>query len=609
MHQSYSSLQWERHERLPYEKIVDMPYSPKRPHLGCIRKAPIDIRFQPLYGLPLCRDFEELNTCSAITGPGLWSSLKFAQFRGACDLVLRDIETGTWNETHKSLIRTYQTYIEMFLKRIEGLPLVFERLKVSVTETQRLVLELQAIMDYVSVYHPRMIGASPRPPEDGQLAVRHLVGVFTMNHTVAQECFQVGIPIWVIYPLTSARTIRIHALDEIQEPVPPFVALSKSRLRVQPVYIGLATDDDKYKAIEMYTHSHLTMANPFLYSAALQAPSAPVPAMPSSTREHYEPCWLLTFQDTDKRSNLSWRGKEKPSNKAGSAKATFEVMTHSHLAPLINMWKLGLQRVDATKERPPCCAMGFALPRPELFITVQTDAKFRLMITSWLQLCMGLLGRFNDASYQPQLHSHQTWRTILQIDWLDEQSQGFSSSSRARGEQVWQDQVTAFLEGCQGELTVKASVSDQRAQWRDKDSSSLSLEDIREILWELAEVNFCIEFQALDRQCFPNGKVNMLHRVPLGSANYGLAHSNWLEHAPYIFAMCRCMQQWNNCPSSLSPSSDQKGGYSESEVEVIEQEMAYFYAESFFMNFGREPIFPRNLTHTPDVTYVPEQRE
>lgn len=52
-----------------------------------------------------------------------------------------------------------------------------------------------------------------------------------------------------------------------------------------------------------------------------------------------------------------------------------------------------------------------------------------------------------------------------------------------------------------------------------------------------------------------------------------------------------------------------KGGYSESEVEVIEQEMAYFYAESFFMNFGREPIFPRNLTHTPDVTYVPERRE
>ncbi|KAK0496033.1 hypothetical protein EDD18DRAFT_1105928 [Armillaria luteobubalina] len=129
----------------------------------------------------------------------------------------------------------------------------------------------------------------------------------------------------------------------------------------------------------------------------------------------------------------------------------------------------------------------------------------------------------------------------------------------------------------------------RRAQWRDKDSSSLSLEDIHEILWELAEVNFHIEFQALDRklcsnesirhqmligQCFPNGKANMLHRVPLGSTNYGLTHSNWLERALYIFAMRRCMQQWNNCPLSLSPSSDQKGGYSESEVEVIEQETA-----------------------------------
>ncbi|KAK0474599.1 hypothetical protein IW261DRAFT_1568603 [Armillaria novae-zelandiae] len=112
------------------------PYSAKRPHLGCIRKAPIDIRFQPLYGLPLHSHFEELNTCSAITGPGLWSHLKFAQFRGACDLVLHDIKTGTWNKTHKSLIHTYQTYIEMFLECIEGLPLVFECLKVSVAETQ-----------------------------------------------------------------------------------------------------------------------------------------------------------------------------------------------------------------------------------------------------------------------------------------------------------------------------------------------------------------------------------------------------------------------------------------------------------------------------------------
>ncbi|PBK78955.1 hypothetical protein ARMGADRAFT_1093621 [Armillaria gallica] len=360
-------------------------------------------------------------------------------------------------------------------------------------------------MDYVSVYQPRMIGASPRPPEDGQLAVWHLVGVFTMNHTVAQECFQAGIPVWVIYPLTSAPTIRIDALDEIQEPAPPFVALSKSCLRVRPVYIGSATDDDKYKAIETYTRSHLTMANPFLSSAALQAPSAPVPAMPSSTRERYEPY---------KRSNLSRQGKEKSSNKASSANATFEVMTHSHLAPLINTWKLGLQRVNAAKERPPCHAMGFALPCPELFIMVQTDAKFRLMITSWLRLRVGLLAHFNDASYQPQLHSHQTWRTILQIDWLDEQSQGFSSSSRARCEQVRRDQVAAFLEGCQGELTVKASVLDQRAQWRDKDSSSLSLEDIREILWELAEMNFRIEFQALDRKLCSNESVH--HQMLIG---------------------------------------------------------------------------------------------
>ncbi|KAK0196157.1 hypothetical protein F5146DRAFT_997620 [Armillaria mellea] len=459
------------------------PYCPARPYLGCIWRSPSDPMFLPLYTLPQKHDFLEEDLSSAIRGPGLWDN--------------------------------------MFLDRLEVLPLTFERLQLSVAETQRLVLELQAVMDYVTVYCLRMVRTDTRPPENGQRADDHLSGVFTMNVTVIQECFRAGVPVWMIQPLADAARIRIDALGRIQEPEPPYVVLNPPRPRLRPAYVGSATDGAKYKAIEAFTRNRPT--------------------------------------------NLSRRGRQKPNRKMPNDQVKFEVVTHSYLPPLIQTWQFGLERADADKSCCPNCTIG-----------------------------------------------HQTWRTILQIDWLGTTP---TIQSPARGEQAHRDQAATFLKGCQDELSIEASGSAQ-ARWRDKESSSLSLDNIREILWEVSEINFRLEFFALDRklcgcestrhlnllgQCFPYGRWNMPHHIDLGSANYGIAHSNWIERAP-------CMQSWQGCPVPLSASSDQTGGYSEFDVERVEKEMAYFYVETFFVTFGREPVLPQRLTHTPNGPFVPEQR-
>ncbi len=269
------------------------PYCPARPYLGCIRKSPSDPTLLPLYTLPQKRDFLEEDLSSAIRGPGLWDKYKFTAFRHACSLILDAVEQTRWEEPHQSLIRTYHTYISMFLDRLEVLPLTFERLRLSVAETQRLVLELQAVMDYVTVYRPRMVGTHMRPPENGQRADDHLSGVFTMNVTVVQECFRAGVPVWMIRPLADAARIRIDALGRIQEPEPPYVVLNPPRLRLRPAYVGSATDGAKYKAIEAFTRSHLSMPNPFMQSSGPEFSSLPpVPAIPSSNHERYHPCLL-----------------------------------------------------------------------------------------------------------------------------------------------------------------------------------------------------------------------------------------------------------------------------------------------------------------------------
>ncbi len=266
------------------------PYSPARPHLGCIRQSPSNVKFLPLYNLPHKRDFLEDDPSSAIRGPGLWHKHKFLEFRRACDLVLDAAKQTNWQEPHKSLVRTYQTYINMFLDRLAALPLIFERVRLCVAEAQRLVLELQAIIDYVAIYHPRMTGTAVHPPEIGQRADEHLSGVFTMNTTVVQECFRAGVPVWMIQPLADAARIHIDVLAQIQEPEPPYVLLTPPRLRLRAVYVGSAADEAKYKAIKTFTRSHLSMPNPFLQCSEPGSSLPPAPASPSSNQESYHPC-------------------------------------------------------------------------------------------------------------------------------------------------------------------------------------------------------------------------------------------------------------------------------------------------------------------------------
>ncbi len=265
------------------------PYSPLRPHLGCIRLTCTETRFQPLYEVPRLSDFEPWDDSSAIQGPRTWQRLQFTLFCEACTPIIRVAEDGTWEEPHKSLILTNTHYLRMFLEHVEALPLVFKQLRLCVAETQQLALELQAIMDYLTVYRPRMVGHTQRPSEEGSSGYDHLVGVFTMNPTVALEFCRAGVPVWYIHPLTMAGKLRIDTVEPVQEPLHLHIPTSPCCLKTRPIHVGVATDEAKYKAIERFTCSHLDAPNPF---NTVQPPNLvhPEPAPSSVDLARYHPC-------------------------------------------------------------------------------------------------------------------------------------------------------------------------------------------------------------------------------------------------------------------------------------------------------------------------------
>ncbi|PBK63765.1 hypothetical protein ARMSODRAFT_1023663 [Armillaria solidipes] len=365
--------------------IWPQPYNPRRPHFACIRRSGGGTPYDVLYQLVRRRDFFESENASGIRGPGLWNAVTLERLRSVCELIFTEVNSKERELSMQRVLITNSHYIRLFLECLATLPMVFERLRLCVTETQRLVHELRAYIDYIELYRPRMMGLTHRPEQEGQHAYDYLVGVFTANHTVAQECYLAGIPVWVLQPFSQADQLRIDELGLIQSPA-DFLIPSSS---VTPLHWV------SYRRGQISRDRNLHT-------------SYPAPRV--ADQAQYRPY---------KRPDQSRRGRPLPINKSNHT-SRFDNPTHSLLPPLIDTWRLGLETVNADKARPPCAAHSYTLPHPDLFCTVQSEEKLKLLLVSWLHLRVRLLAHFN-CHYQVDVKSHQLWRTILQMDWLNVQ--------------------------------------------------------------------------------------------------------------------------------------------------------------------------------------------
>ncbi|KAK0475390.1 hypothetical protein IW261DRAFT_1422225 [Armillaria novae-zelandiae] len=176
-----------------------------------------------------------------------------------------------------------------------------------------------------------------------------------------------------------------------------------------------------------------------------------------------------------------------------------------------------------------------------------------------------------------------------------------------------------MMDGFMEELLLCTDNAATSAFWHGKNYEALPQEECQEILWELAEVNFHCEFKALHRRaigpnvqnlpimrCFPDGD-HLPGQLDIGAANYGLADPLWLRRAPYIFAMKKAMQTWEDMPPSLL-SEVRMAGWTEKGFLLVEKTVANYYCDTFWQYFGRAPVLPWQLLHQTSEDYVPETR-
>ncbi|KAK0494772.1 hypothetical protein EDD18DRAFT_1354762 [Armillaria luteobubalina] len=180
-----------------------------------------------------------------------------------------------------------------------------------------------------------------------------------------------------------------------------------------------------------------------------------------------------------------------------------------------------------------------------------------------------------------------------------------------------QIEVCKMMDGFMEELPLCTNNAVTSAFWHGKNYEALQQEECQEILWELAEVNFHCKFKALHQHttgsnvqnlpimcCFPDGD-HLPGQLDIGAANYGLADPLWLHRAPYIFAMKKAMQTWEDMPPSLL-SEVKTAGWTKKEFLLVEKMVANYYCDTFWQYFGHAPVLPWQLMHHTSEDYAPE---
>lgn len=141
---------------------------------------------------------------------------------------------------------------------------------------------------------------------------------------------------------------------------------------------------------------------------------------------------------------------------------------------------------------------------------------------------------------------------------------------------------------------------------------------IREILWELYQLNFYYELLSLDRractnlttsdnlqlinrqtlisECFP---VDPFMSTSLPSRNCGLAGHDVEERIPFVLALVRVMQSWKgDKPPVFELAAKSFHDISASHATELEEAATKYYCQQFFNYFGRAALVPHRLFPT-----------
>jgi hypothetical protein len=230
-------------------------------HLACIRKCPTSSsRYQclsKLWELPSRADF--FPDGGILSGIGKLRHAFFGEVKRCAELTLERAALPQF--TNIVLVSELVTTLKLLLHHLEFISTTLRTMQIIVRETQRICLELRALLDFEEIFKPRMAQGMSVTCVDPDI-----IGAFTNDLGVCDALFRAGIPVWLVRPSSTLHSIRVRAQ------APLLVANGVIPLDPPPgpphplhrtIYVGAGNKLEKYVAIAQYVRQLLQFPDPF----------------------------------------------------------------------------------------------------------------------------------------------------------------------------------------------------------------------------------------------------------------------------------------------------------------------------------------------------------
>ena len=259
----------------------------------------------------------------------------------------------------------------------------------------------------------------------------------------------------------------------------------------------------------------------------------------------------------------------------------------------------------------------YALPDAHLIATPNDNGKKVAYLIAWLQARPSLI---YQARKQLTLSQRlQTWRVFLEMVAPGRKS-GKSETSTAGTFCAKLNEVYTFLL-CETNLSLAMdspidTTNLSPPMWHGKYLSRNAINEppipglFREVLWDLNESNFRLEFFSLDclaseEELDPREQIAWLcacfepnEFIPptFPMVNTGLVADGWKWRVDAVLALVEILSSWKSCPRNLRVLDPEifrrRREVNQAGFEDLEQRAANFYCQMFYNYFGRAPSIP-----------------
>lgn len=255
-------------------------------HLGAIRRKPLDTfrKIAIMWWDPAPEDFIVPETGLTVTrGLGKLKHTRIAQLAAPIETFLEQYQTARPQLTKvQDLLEPLVQQVRLGLEHIQILPSTFNQMVVGVTALQRMFLEAEALVRYMTEFKPRMVDLGTKSPPPAE----HCVGVFTIDPAIAQQFSAAGLPYWLLRPTWTFTT------ENILEVVAPRLPADYLMLDPAPDATHFSTKpdtDSKYAVIHKLSSKVPWYKDPFV-GTSNPGSSAVSPAAATSSLEDGEIC-------------------------------------------------------------------------------------------------------------------------------------------------------------------------------------------------------------------------------------------------------------------------------------------------------------------------------